>query len=143
VFIVREGRGKNKKTIWVGNNTSASELVYFLEEYIRKRPGMRHFVFGEPGSPSRNAQIGVAKTLLERCGYNQELAIAVVDAYCAADHRLYPPKSMQGVIGKQFRMALAIAKYNVEQKQIKLEAEERAARAIGTNLTLTEIWLGI
>lgn len=125
VFIVREGRGKKKTTIWVGEETRASELVYFLEEHIRQRQGMRHFSFGEVGDTSRNMQIGIAKTLLKRCGYSQELAIAVVDAYCTGDRRLYPPRSMPGVIGKQFPMALAIAKYNVEQKQVRLEAEQR------------------
>ena len=126
VWIVREGRGKKKTTIWVGDETRASELVYFLEEHIRKRPGMKHFTFGEVGSSHRNAQISIAKTLLKKCGYSQELAIAVVDAYCAGDRRLFAPRNMQDVIGKrQFSMALAIAKYNVEQKQAKVEAEQR------------------
>lgn len=143
VFIVREGRGKNKKTIWIGNGTSASELVYFLEEHIRRRPGMRHFTFGEPVEKSRHMQIGIAKTLLKRCNYSQELAVAVVDAYCAGDQRLYPPKSMQGVIGKQCQMALAIAKYNLEEQRSQREADDLRAQNSAATMESLRILYGV
>jgi len=143
VFIVREGRGKNKRTIWVGNGTSASELVYFLEEHIRRRPGMRHFTFGEPTDKGRHKQIGIAKTLLKWCGYSQEMAIAVIDAYCAGDRRLFPPKTMQGVIGKQFKVALAIAKYNLEEQHSRREADELRAQNSAATLESLRILYGI
>lgn len=137
VHIVR----RKKKTIWVAEKTNATELVYFLEEHIRKRDGMQHFTFGEPGTSPRFGQAGAAMTLLERCGWSQRLAIEVINAYYAGDRRLYPPKTMYGVIGKQFNVALAISKHRIEQRDKEFAAEQRRLKEAEQQMSAFDLFM--
>lgn len=131
------------KSVWTANGTDASRLVLRLEDYIRQRPGMKHFSFGEQDYKNRYIQIGVAKSLLQRCGYDQKLALAVIDAYCNGDRRLMPPRTMQGVIGKQFTMALAIAKWNLEQKETEKASQEHKIEIAKGALSHVEIFMPV
>jgi len=136
VHLVRD---KNV-THWVAEKTSAMALVDKLEEYIIRRPGLRHFTFGPAGSKPRMAQAGAATTLLRRCEWDQGLAEEVISTYCDGSQKLYPPRNMFGVIGKQFDMALAIAKHTIEEEDKERESQRRMANS---SMNPLEVYLGI
>jgi hypothetical protein len=148
VFTRRVGKGKNKRTIWIAEEVRTLELVYFLEEHIKKGEGMEHFTFGDldtdAGRRLRFAQAAAATVLLERCGWSQKLAGAVIDAYYAGDKRLWgKPKTMYGVIGKQFTMALAIAKYNLKKEAEQEEADRRVSEEAERAIKAYEIFIPV
>lgn len=129
VFIVRVGNSKGQQTLWVGEEPSTTRLLYFLEEYIKRQFGWPQFTFGDRLDRSRLAQLASAKKLLEKCDHQQRLAELVVDAYFDGTRRLWPPKSMHGVIGKQFQIALAIARKayakELEEKTVQQRRSEQ------------------
>lgn len=117
-----------KKSHYVPTGLDAGSLVTRLESHIRSRPGMKHFSFGHDSH--RWKQIAMAKLLLLRCNFDQKLAEEVVDVSCT-DSRIYPPKTMAGVIGKQFPTTKAIALENLEKEQEKLQVQDRRCDRIG------------
>lgn len=121
VFLYRE----KGKTIWVTEAPSTKKLVKKLERHLRGE--LPAFTFGNWKDDSYRRELAMAKALLEKCDNSQELAEKVVDTYFA-DERLYPPKSMAGVIGKQLPYALAKAKKMMKIAEIKEKAAKERAR---------------
>lgn len=142
VFIVRVGNGKGQQTLWVGEEPSTTRLLYFLEEYIKRQFGWPQFTFGDRLDRSRLAQLASAKKLLEKCDHQQRLAELVVDAYFDGTRRLWPPKSMHGVIGKQFQIALAIARKVLAQEE-EAAAAQRQRIEQQHELTIQDIFMAI
>lgn len=119
VFPVKVG----KEVAWVGQEPSTTRLLYSLEEHIKKHFGWPDFTFGDRLDDSRLAQLASAKTLLKKCEHDQRLAELVVEAYFDGTKRLWPPKTMHGIIGKQFQIALAIAKKQCERERVEEKAQ--------------------
>lgn len=128
-------RGKNSETLWVYETSNTTELVQMLELLISEN-------IGEPFRfENRLPELGMARTLYEKCGYNQSLAAEVIFIYfdpLVPRSKIWTkyPKSMSTVLwdsvaanGKSkgcFSMALAIARgrQRIKEerlKQLKLE----------------------
>lgn len=88
-------RGKNKESVWTAETKELGELVDALEELIRIDLGLKDFKFED-----RVPQLGMARSLYEKCGFSQSLALEVINAYFEAPHQLiwYRPRSMAQVI---------------------------------------------
>ena len=133
-------RLKNKTTIWLAAKTSAAELLTRAEEHIERVHRLPDFSFGEPGESQWLAQAGAASTLLARCQYDQKLALTVIDAYFQGDRRLIPPKTMFGVIGKQFPVALSIARHRMQRKEKEEAAEDMRLRDLESEMTYADLF---
>lgn len=118
-------RGKNKESVWVAETKNLTELVDALETNIRIHTGIEEFKFED-----RLPELGMARTLFEKCGYDQSLAMEVINAYFEAPHTLiwYKPKSMSMVIWDRpngsgtkgcFSIAIAFARSKINRAMPK------------------------
>jgi hypothetical protein len=134
VEIYRE----NGKSYWVAEKPSTRELVMMLEEKVRVRENLSWFCFGGYEDAAYRRELHLAKLLIKRCGMSQELARLVIECYFSTKG-LYPPKSMAGIVGKQFSYALAHAKRRMDEKHKKQRAQERRIDTIDEQFTLSTI----
>lgn len=123
VEIYHLGRGSNATTVWVAEKPSTKELVDLLEARIAcGNPG---FTFGSWEDQGYIAQLAAAKTLLDRCGGDQEIAKATIEFYFSGTPGVWPPQNMFGVIGGKFSYAVAWARNRARDERQRREAEDR------------------
>lgn len=123
-------RTRDGETHWVTNAPSTKALVARLEQHIKRT--YPYFSFGNFSDKSYMRELAIAKSLLNKCELRQDLAELVIDIYFLG-FNLVPPKSMAGVIGKQFRLALAIARQRIEHQETMDRAAERRAESVEEN----------
>lgn len=115
VYPYRHGRGKRAETIWVLDDPNCRTLVDALRDHIRLFKGVPDFEFAE-----RRPELGMAKTLLDKCGGDQQLALLVIEQYFTRREIWVKPMSMTQILWSTpakdsaasgcFNIALALAK---------------------------------
>ena len=134
LYTYRMGRGGNKYTIWVEDSPSCTELVDHLRDQIRISRGASAFEF-----EARIPEMGMAKTLLDKCDGKMELAKMVIDQYFNPGGRSkgiwVQPQSMSQVIWSKpkdggasgcFNLALAYAKGDYAREREKWLNQEKS-----------------
>jgi hypothetical protein len=121
------GRGKNRTVVWVVDEPGVRALLARLEERICTLPGLSEFKFVDP-----MPELGMAKTLLDKCGGNQELALLVIEQYFKGSQHIWvKPKSFAQILWNRpsrsgqiglFSLALAYAKEEYHESNIFIEA---------------------
>lgn len=123
---------------WVAEKPSTRGLIMLLEEKIRVRENLIWFTFGSYEDASYKRELHLAKLLIRKCGMSQELSKMVIECYYSTKG-LYPPRSMAGIVGKQFSYALAHAKRRIAEKKKKREAQERRTDIVDEQFTFSTI----
>jgi hypothetical protein len=123
IYTYTIGRGKNRTVVWVVDEPSVRALLARLEEKIRTLPDLSEFKFEGDVMP----ELGMAKTLLSKCGGNQELALLVIDQFFKRREIWIKPRSFAQVLWNKpsrsgniglFSIAMAYAReeYNARPK---------------------------
>lgn len=121
-LFVYKPRGNGKESVWIAESPNLTELVDALEGMIRTQLGLKEFHFQD-----RKQELGVARTLFEKCDRSQSLALEVIRAYFESNRTMiwYKPRSMCQVVWDQsndnghrgcFSIALALAKSHISRE---------------------------
>lgn len=125
-------RGKNKKTIWVYESLHTMELIEIMQILLTEHLGYP-FIF-----ENRLPEVAMAKTLYEKCGFNQSLAKEVIWVYFDPSiprSQVWTkyPKSFATILWDDvnekgakgcFSTALALAKHRQRMKEERLKQEK-------------------
>ena len=132
VYLYTQGKGKRATKIWVLDDPSCSQLVDALRDHIRRQQGVPDFEFA-----NRLPELGIAKTLLDKCGGDMQLALLVIEMYFSGRREIWvKPQSMAQVIWSTpvspgsasgcFNLALALARSIRRAEQAKTPKEIEA-----------------
>jgi len=111
-LYIYKPKKKDKPSVWVAEEKNLGELVDALERYIASEYVIPRFRFS-----NRLPELAMARTLYEKCNFNQSLALLVIRRYFTTSRKIiwYRPKSMAQVLwdnsqGGCFSTALSLAK---------------------------------